>query len=257
MTHQRAVIDTDPLGVIRAQLVAAAAERTRRHRRHRRLLSAAAAAIALLAAAAGAAALTDFSTGVGAVDRMLQTMPNSATSPSGDAVELPAAVERDLRPGPGGASQALRVPWGNGEGVAVAYLTRDGEVCSAMADAQPEPRDRDPVGVAGGCMPPDILARIVEKKGGSCCGILGGPSRLILDGYVGANAVSVGVRTSGAPVEAELTDPWTPDSPGARPLRYFVAVVHMDADAEQPPAGPRIPPIDVRFHDGKVTTVEG
>ena len=121
-------------------------------------------------------------------------------------------------PPPGGASQALRVPWGQGDGVAVAYLTRDREVCSAMADANPEPGDQDPVGVAGGCMPPDVLAGIVDKQRASCCGILGGPSRLILDGYVGANAVSVSLPSTGGPVEAELTEPWTDDSPGATPL---------------------------------------
>jgi hypothetical protein len=50
--------------------------------------------------------------------------------------------------------------------------------------------------------------------------------------------------------------------PRGNATRYFVAVADTDADVpdgatpDQPPGAPRIPPIEVTFNDGKVTTIE-
>lgn len=259
------VVDRDALGSIRNELVEAARRRIHTRRRRRRGLAAIAASLALVSSSAAAATLTDYSTGVKPIDRLLDNISQSpeTSSPQDQPTEMPPSVLRDVRPGAGLASEPLRIPWENAEGVAVAYLTRDNEVCSAMAAVTPGSGDSAPVGAGGGCFPPDILSSMVDRRGGVCCGLIGGPERRILDGYVRKDAVEVRLPSVRGTVDVRLSEPWTPPVPGGSPVRYFVAVITTASPGdvtsltpEQVTEGGRIPPIEIEFDDGHVTRVE-
>jgi hypothetical protein len=209
----------DPFERIRRGRVAAAARRRDRTRRRRRVALLAVLPILLLAATAGAAAVGDFTTGVPAIDGLL-------------ANERGSRPGSDLRPGPGGASEPLRLPnSADGRGAAaVAYLSRDGLVCTARGDFRR--RDDAPRGTSGGgCYAPADLARILSRRTAICCGSEHGPTRRIYDGFAAGDVVAMRfLMEDGATVDARLTPPWTPDAPGAEPLRLFVAVDERDID---------------------------
>ena len=90
-------VERDALGAVRAELVTAAGRRIAKRRSTRRRAVVLAVVALLLAATAATAALTHFSTGVPAVDELLDI---DATEPH--------------RPGPGSASEALPVRIGDG-----------------------------------------------------------------------------------------------------------------------------------------------
>jgi hypothetical protein len=64
-------VDHDALAALRAELVSAAGRGIARRRRRRRAATAPAAAVVLLALPAGAAAVANLSTGVAAIDQLL------------------------------------------------------------------------------------------------------------------------------------------------------------------------------------------
>jgi hypothetical protein len=209
----------DPFERIRRDLVAAAARRRDRTRRRRRLALLAALPVLLIAGTAGAAAVGDFSTGVPAIDGLLANEDGSG--PLGS----------DVRPGPGGASESLRLPSGadGRDAAAVAYLSRDGLVCKARGDFRRW--DGAPRGSYGGCLAPADLARMLSRRTVYCCASEHGPERRIYDGFAAGDVVALRLlMEDGATVEAKLTPPWTPAAPGAEPLRLFVAVDERDID---------------------------
>ena len=207
----------DPFERIRRDLVAAAARRRDRTRRRRRLALLAAVPVLLVVGTAGAAAVGDFSTGVPAIDGLLANEDGSGRPGT------------DVRPGPGGASEPLRIPAGRDgrDAAVVAYLSRDGLVCTARGDFRRW--DGAARGSYGGCLPPPYLARMLSKRTAYCCASEHGPDRRIYDGLAAGNVVALRLlMDDGATVEAKLTPPWTPDAPGAEPLRVFVAVDERD-----------------------------
>ena len=209
----------DPFERIRRDLVAAAARRRDRTRRRRRLALLAAVPVLLVVGTAGAAAVGDFSTGVPAIDGLLANEDGSGRPGT------------DVRPGPGGASEPLRIPAGRDgrDAAVVAYLSRDGLVCTARGDFRRW--DGAARGSYGGCLPPPYLARMLSKRTAYCCASEHGPDRRIYDGLAAGNVVALRLlMDDGATVEAKLTPPWTPDAPGAEPLRLFVAVDERDID---------------------------
>jgi hypothetical protein len=199
----------DPLELIRVELVAAAA---RRNRRTRRIVLLAALSALFLAASAGAAAVGDLSTGVPAIDKLL-------------AIERGPGTVRD-------ASQPLSLPNSpDGKGAAVvAYLSRGGMVCKVQGDFRR--RDDAPRGTSGGgCYRPRDLARILAARTAICCSSVHGPERRVYDGFAAGNVVALRfVFEDGATVKARLTPPWTPQVPGASPVRVFAAVDERDVD---------------------------
>jgi hypothetical protein len=210
----------DPFERIRRDLVAAAARRRDRTRRRRRLALLAALPVLLLAGTAGAAAVGDFSTGVPAIDGLL-AVEGGSDRPFGG----------DVRPGPGGASEPLSLPSGAGgrDAAAVAYLSRDGLVCKARGEFRQW--DGAARGSYGGCIAPADLARMLSRRTATLQGSEHGPERRIYDGFAAGDVVALRfVMDDGATVEAKLTPPWTPDAPGAEPLRLFVAVDERDID---------------------------
>jgi hypothetical protein len=209
----------DPLQRIRAELVAAAARANRRRLRRRRIVVFAALPVLLLTASAAAAVVGGFTTGVPAVDRLLETegQPNDATDPSGRADSASAVL------------QLPNTADGSGAGE-VAYLSRDGRICKAQADLRQ--RDGAPRGTSGGgCYAPGDLARSLAAHTAICCASSNGPDRRIYDGFAAGDVVALHFyMEDGATFDAKLTPRWTPDVPGAQPLRIFVAVDERDID---------------------------
>ena len=209
----------DPFERIRRDLVAAAARRRDRTRRRRRLALLAAVPVLLVVGTAGAAAVGDFSTGVPAIDGLLANEGGSGRPGT------------DVRPGPGGASEPLRIPAGRDgrDAAVVAYLSRDGLVCTARGDFRRW--DGAARGSYGGCLPPPYLARMLSKRTAYCCASEHGPDRRIYDGLTDSDVVAVRfLMEDGAVVKARLTPPWTPPARGGEPLRLFVVVDERDID---------------------------
>jgi hypothetical protein len=110
--------------------------------------------------------------------------------------------------------------------VSLAYLSRDGEICSATVEDDSE---GGPRGGVGGCVAPGQLSARVERDGLVPSGLTGGPGGVLHDGFAHRDVVSVRAFGPDGPVEAQLTRPWSPDAPGAEPLRYFAVVVPFGA----------------------------
>jgi hypothetical protein len=248
-------IETDALTGLREELMRAADRRSARRRPARRAAIAVAVVAGLLAATAGAAELTGFTTGVPAVDELLDR-----EAPSQDPT--PTGVPRlDIRPGPGPASEPLQVPEGDHKVALVAYLTRDGNICTASADAH-----RGGVrGSSGGCSGTvEHVNRRIERHGGMWAGSTLGLERrtnhFLLDGDV----KSVRVLGEGD-WKVLMTPPWTPRAPDARPLRLMATIDDADlgnpADGMQtgelPPEAYTPPRLELTYSHGRRRLLEG
>jgi hypothetical protein len=214
---------------------------------------AAAIVVVLLAATAGAAELTGFTTGVPAVDELLD---REAPSPT------PAGPPRiDLRPGPGPASESLPVPEGDHTVATVAYLSRDRNICTASAD-----RHRGGVrGGYGGCSGEvEYVSRRVERRGGMWAGSALGLERRTNEFLVDGDVDSIRPLDEGD-WEVLMTPPWTPQAEGARPLRLVVVIDEADlgnpADGMQmgelPPEAYSQPTLELTYVDGHKRVLEG
>jgi hypothetical protein len=203
-------VETDALAGLRDELMRAARRRASRRRLARRALVIAALVGALLAATAATAALTDFSTGVPVVDEL---------------VGIESGPDGHLRPGPGDASEALLVPIGDGVYRTVAYLAHDGGVCVVSAE-----RHRGSVrGSFGGCPPLGDVYRRIERRGASWHGSSGGPDSRTYELLVAGEVSEIRPLGQGD-WRILMTQPWTPEAPGARPLRLAVAIDEEDID---------------------------
>jgi hypothetical protein len=204
----------DPLAAIGLQLVTAARRRKLRHRRRRRTALVAALVLLMLAAGAGASELAGLDTGVPAIDKLLDIEHGSGP--------------RDIRPA-GSSSDPLSAPGlaGGPRGVALAYVSRAGTICSAAAENIGE---RGVRGGFGACYEAADLERMLDRRGVVCCTFSAGPDDRTYAGYAAADVVAIRLLVRGGPVAAELTRPWTPKVPGGRPQRYFVAIDGRDID---------------------------
>jgi hypothetical protein len=201
-------VEHDPLAALRAELMSAAGRNRARRRRNRRLLVAVAIVAGLLAATAATAALIESSTGVPAVDRLLD-------------IEVPQSRQPA---GPGSSSQSLRVPEGDHMTNVVAYQARDGSICIASADVK---RGGSARGSFGGCPPLAYVNRRVRRRGGIWFGAALGTdqrtSKLLVAGDVRW------IRPLGRGDWIVLmTAPWTPPRRGGRPLRLAVLIDEAD-----------------------------
>jgi hypothetical protein len=239
----------DPLAAIRAELVTAARNRIARRRRRRRAAAIAATVALLLAAAATASELTGFSTGVPAVDRLLDV----ESGDDGHGLEL--------RPGTGGASEALPAPGltGGKGGVALAYVNRAGDVCAVAAE---DIGERGVRGGFGGCYDPADLARRLDRRG-----LVVGPMALGADertyaGHADGDVVALTLLLPDARVRARLTPRWTPK--GGEAQRFWVAADRRKLDVGDDGVQPEelntvslIPrAAELRYADGRVVRVK-
>jgi hypothetical protein len=92
----------------------------------------------------------------------------------------------------------------------------------------------------------------------------GGPDDRTYSGYAAADVVAIRLLLPGGPVEAKLTNPWTPRAPGAGPQRFFVGVDGRDVDVggdgvqddELALISPRPPQLELEYADGRVVEVK-
>jgi hypothetical protein len=205
-------VERDALEALRAELVAAAGRGIVRRRRRRRTTSVVAAALALLALAAGAAAVVNLSTGVSAIDELLN-VENGYSGPGG----LPA----------GRGAEPVEVRMGDGVYQFVAYLNRRGEVVTAYAE-----RHRGGVrgGGSGGGPRAADLARTLERRGTVLHGSSHGPEQRVWWGYADGSVESVRVRARAGDWTVKMSRPWRPPAPSGRPLRLLVVIDETDMD---------------------------
>jgi hypothetical protein len=199
-------VDHDALAALRGELTMAAGRRIRRRRSRRRTIAIAALIALLLAATAATAGLTNFSTGVPAVDELLD-------------------VEGHPGGGPISASWRLIVPEGDHRTNVVAYLTNRGAVCITTADFH----RGGARGSFGGCPSLRDVNRRVERHAGMWfSGAIGVDERtwnLLVDGSVRS------IRTTArGDWSFAMTPPWTPRAGEGRPLRLVVAIDRSNLD---------------------------
>lgn len=257
MNDARDLTAGDPLAAIREQLVAAARRRRVHRRRRRRGVTLAAVALLLLAAGAGASELAGLSTGVPAVDKLLDVENGSGGSEG--------SARPDIRPGTGGASDPLPAPRlaGGPGGTAVAYVSRDGFICSAFADDRHR-SENDVRGGTGGCLDPAGLRRRLERRGAVLGAFAVGADGQEISGHAAADVTEIRAIGPYGTGTARLTDPWTPRVPGGRPQRFFIAYVPAEIDVGDDGVQPgeideltRSPLLEVHFADGSVKRTDG
>jgi hypothetical protein len=216
MTAATRHIEGDALAGLREELIRAAGRPSPSRRRARRAAIVAAIVVGLLAATAGAAELVGFSTGVPVVDELVGIE---------SGVPNPGNAGADHRPGPGDATEPLPVKIGDGTYQTVAYLARDGSICIASAE-----RHRGGVrGSTGGCPPMEDVNRRVERRGAIWYGFSQGPDQRTYNLLVAGDVDSVRALGEGD-WKVVMTSRWTPEAPGARPLRLVVAIDDEDID---------------------------
>jgi hypothetical protein len=202
-------VEHDALAALRAELTMAAGRRIRRRRTRRRTVVVAAIVAVLVVATAATAALIKSTTGVPAVDKLLE-------------IDVPPR----LRPGPGRASKPLEVPEGDHMTNVVAYRARDGSICITSADFK---RGGSVRGSFGGCPSLEDVYRQIARRGASWHGSAFGPDQRTYQLLVAGEVKKIVPRGPGE--WRVLTTPlWTPGPPGTRPLRLAVAIDDEDID---------------------------
>jgi hypothetical protein len=232
MTTATRHVGADPLAALRAELTMAAGRRIRQRRARRRTAVIVAAIALLVGATAATAALIKSSTGVPAVDKLLE-------------IEVPPGQ----RPAPGSASKPLKVPEGDHNTNVVAYLARNGSVCVSSADFGG--RGGSVRGGFGGCPPLEDVNRRVERRGAVWFGSAHGVDQRTYQLIVGGDVESIRSRAKGE-WRFKMTPPWTPRARDARPLRLVLAI--DDQDLPEQDLGSlemRLPELELRYANGK------
>ena len=207
-------VDDDALGALRAELVTAAGRGIARRQRRRRVVTAVGAAVVVLVLAAGAAAVTNLSTGVSAIDELLEGEQGYG-GPGG----LPA----------GGGTGPVDVRMGDGVYQFVAFLNRRGEVVTAYAEPH---RGGVRGGGSGGGPRAADLARTLERRGAMLHGSSHGPEQQVWWGYADGSVETVRVSGRDGEWKVKMSPPWQPPVKGARPLRLLVVIDDADIDVD-------------------------
>lgn len=242
-------VETDPIGAIRHELVAAAERRIASRRRRRRALVAATAVVVALGATSGALALTNTATGIPAIDRVLDLASRpGAYAPGKTPPGAPAAPDPNHRPVPGTLGGQVELALPTGDGVAVGYMNRDGMVCTALGDVDPPPAG-EPSFAGITCVSGRGLARELEDSPARLVGGGGGDrTTATMKGFTRGDVESLTVSGARGDVEAVLSPVWTPRGWDGPPLRFFIALV----DARDVRPGGSFPTLRARLADGRV-----
>ncbi len=227
---------TDPRLTIRADLVAAGGRQLVKRRRRRGATLAAVVVMGVLGTAGAAAKIEGSGTGVPVLDRVLEISaerrpPAPSRNRDGKIVGPPPF---DVRPGPGGASPPVELPWGSdgsdGTGIGVAYVNRSDHLCFVLVG--PERRAEEG---GYGCTAAHIIddwleaAPAVVATGGGADRNLGS-----VKGFARADVVALRYEGPSGQVDAILSEPWKPNLKGVPTLRSFVALFKMDFEALGP-----------------------
>lgn len=208
----------------------------------RRALLVAAVLVALFALAGGALALGGVSTGVPAIDRLL----DGATR---DFEDVPPGAPRPLfQPQRGSVSEKLKFQFRGHQYTAVGFRAADGSVCSALV----EPRSKLANGGIG-CIGARSLRRSLAQDPGRLSGS-GGRRPTIAHGFARAEVVSLALTGASGDGVVALSEAWRPAGEDGQSVRFFYLVTNREA-------GPRISllpdgwRIEARLADGSMVTL--
>ena len=229
--------EVDPRLTIRADLVAAARRRTASRRRRRGATLAAIAVTGLLGTAVATAKIEGSGTGVPVLDEVLAiSAERQPPAPNrNSAGEIVGPPPFDVRPGPGGASPPLELPWGpdgsDGAGIGVAYVNRSDHLCFVLVGPDRRPGHSGGVGCTAMHIVDDWLAAApaAVATGGGADRDLGE-----VKGFARADVVALRYDGPNGPVDAILGEPWRPGGADAKPLRAFIALFRVDFAALGP-----------------------
>lgn len=245
-------IETDPLGAIRKELLAAGwRQKARRDRRRRAATALSTVMVTLVCAVGGASALGWDVPLIGdPLDRWITGKQEIAQSPDLDPT-APIGVG-DIKPGAGNSTEPLSFPWAGGPdtAAAAAYLNTRDQVCFVL---------EGPDGGLdiGGCTPPELISDRLEDAAAYLVGVRADAS-IVVWGYVADDVDRVSVDGPQGPLEVRLSGPWTPAVEGAGQMRAFVAVSDARA-AQKGVAGELIDPdaytVGATLRDGRTVTV--
>lgn len=266
MSERRDVpIETDALGAIRLELIGAARRRAAARRRRRQLAATVATGMLMLMAVTAVSAVSGFTTGVPVVDNVLSHEHGEQQVPDtydGELLGAPPGV--DIRPGPGGTSEALDIPWSDGSSGAkgVAYLSATGDVCFVRA-AKPGRRGAADARGRAGCLAPGFISdRLTDQPAFVASVIVGEPT--IVSGYAAADVETLEITGPGGPLDVQLTRLWTPNTLDAETMRVFAATADVDLGAGgiEPDASSEMMDfrnysIRAQLKDGRAVEVDG
>jgi hypothetical protein len=217
-------------------LLAAGRRRTARRRRRRGATLAAVAVAGVLGTAGAAAKIEGSGTGVPVLDQVLEisTERQPAMPSRNRGGEIVGPPPFDVRPGPGGASPPVELPWGpdgdRGTGIGVAYLNRSDHLCFVLVGPQRR-ADRGGVGCTAAHIVADWLdaAPAAVTTGGGADRDLGS-----VKGFARADVVALRYDGPDGAVDAILGDSWRPGGADAKPLRPFVVLFKLDFEGSGP-----------------------
>ncbi len=206
----------------------------------RRALLVAAVLVGVFALAGGALALSGVSTGVPAIDRLL----DGATRDFDDVP--PGAPVPRFQPQRGSVSPKLRFEFRGHEYTAVGFRAEDGSVCSALVEPESV---RANGGI--GCIGARSLRRTLAEAPARLSGGGGGPLT-ISNGFARAEVVSLALSGRGHHGTVSLSKPWRPAGEHSEPIRFFYVVTDATPRARWPLL-PKGMEIKARLADGSVT----
>jgi hypothetical protein len=218
VSEDRRPIERDPFGAIGAELVKAGRRRTAARRRRQRAMTAVATGLLTLVSAAGASAVLDFSTGVPAVDRLLETRQADNGSPP-MASDGTTPARPDIRPGPEPASEPVESS--SGDVVSVAYVSRGGLLC--FASAEPHGEGVSEARGGRGCMSPSDLTQRLAGDYAYLARVMIDKETVVVQGLVADEVDEARIVGPDGPLEVQLGRPWAPDALGGVSVRPFVA----------------------------------
>jgi hypothetical protein len=189
------------------------AERPRTATR-RRLLLLAAALVALLAVAGSAIAISGSTTGIKAIDDLLDRTQH------GSGPVDPHAPPRGVRPVPGSLSEPLEFEHDGRTLTTIGFRSEQHGICAALVESAAKPER--PVGAVG-CISPRILRDSLAK---SPVHVFAGGGGDIQDvqGFARSDVVKLTRVDDGGPGTVALSEPWSPDPWDGDPIRFFYSV---------------------------------
>lgn len=209
----------------------------------RRVLLVAAVLAAVFALAGGALALSGVSTGVPAIDRLLDGATRGVK-------DVPRGAPRPMfQPQRGSVSEKLRFQFHGHRYTAVGYRAADGSVCSALV----EPGSKRANGGIG-CIGAPSLRRTLAQGPGRLSGG-GGGQQTILHGFARAEVVGLALSGAGHNGVVALSEAWMPAGEEGQPVRFFYVVMNRDATGPRVPLLPAGVRIEARLADGSVVTL--
>lgn len=184
--------------------------------------------LAALAVAGSAIAISGGSTGIGAIDELL----DRASRPSEEAA--PNAPRNDVRPVPGSISEPLTLEHDGADYIAVGFRSRQGLICSALVDS-PATLDRLYGGV--GCLAERGLRQALDESPVHVFAGGGGEPRSV-QGFARADVVSISPADGDGSSTVGLSEPWKPEPWAGEPIRFVYTLTTQRAGSD--PAG--VPP---------------